>query len=113
MWALVGEQGAVLKRGHELGPVLAPVERRLMKLVEELSRVRPERCRPVARQAVHQRAIGGRRCRAAEHADHDAAHRLPEGRQHQQRRADHQRGERRGQLDRAGLLEQRDSAYST
>lgn len=35
MWALVNEQGAVLKRGHELGPVLAPVERRLMKLIEE------------------------------------------------------------------------------
>jgi hypothetical protein len=35
MWALVGEHGAVVKRGHELGPVLAPVERRLMKLVEE------------------------------------------------------------------------------
>ena len=34
MWALIGEQGMVLKRGHELGPVLAPVERRLMKLVE-------------------------------------------------------------------------------
>ena len=34
MWALVGEAGAVLKRGHELGPVLAPVERRLLKLVE-------------------------------------------------------------------------------
>lgn len=34
MWALVGEGGAVLKRGHELGPVLAPVERRLVKLVE-------------------------------------------------------------------------------
>ncbi len=34
MWSLVGEAGAVLKRGHELGPVLAPVERRLMKLVE-------------------------------------------------------------------------------
>jgi hypothetical protein len=33
MWALIGEQGAVLKRGHELGPVLAPVERRLVKLV--------------------------------------------------------------------------------
>lgn len=33
MWALIGEQGAVLKRGHELGPILAPVERRLMKLV--------------------------------------------------------------------------------
>ncbi|QJU58680.1 DUF2794 domain-containing protein [Sphingomonas sp. AP4-R1] len=34
-WALIGEGGAVLKRGHELGPVLAPVERKLMKLVEE------------------------------------------------------------------------------
>ena len=35
MWALIGENGAVLKRGQELAPVLAPVERRLMKLVEE------------------------------------------------------------------------------
>jgi Protein of unknown function (DUF2794) len=34
MWALIGEAGTVLKRGHELGLVLAPVERRLMKLVE-------------------------------------------------------------------------------
>jgi hypothetical protein len=34
MWALIGEAGIVLKRGHELGPVLAPVERRFMKLVE-------------------------------------------------------------------------------
>jgi Protein of unknown function (DUF2794) len=34
-WALVGEAGAVLRRGHELGPVLAPVERRLMKLVAD------------------------------------------------------------------------------
>jgi len=33
-WALIGEGGAVLKRGHELGPVLAPVERKLMKLVD-------------------------------------------------------------------------------
>lgn len=33
MWALIGEAGAVLRRGHELGPVLAPVERRLMKVV--------------------------------------------------------------------------------
>ena len=32
-WALIGEHGHVLKRGHELGPVLAPVERRLVKLV--------------------------------------------------------------------------------
>jgi energy-coupling factor transporter ATP-binding protein EcfA2 len=34
MWALVGEGGAILKRGHDLGPVLAPVERKLMKLVD-------------------------------------------------------------------------------
>ena len=33
IWALIGEGGAVLKRGAELGPVLAPVERKLMKLV--------------------------------------------------------------------------------
>ncbi len=33
-WALIGEGGAVLRRGHELGPVLAPVERKLLKLVE-------------------------------------------------------------------------------
>ena len=33
MWALIGENGMVLKRGHELGPVLAPVERRLLKVV--------------------------------------------------------------------------------
>ena len=32
-FALVGEHGAVLKRGHELAPVLAPLERRLMRLV--------------------------------------------------------------------------------
>jgi hypothetical protein len=35
LWALVGEAGQVIRRGHDLGPVLAPVERRLMKLVEE------------------------------------------------------------------------------
>ena len=34
MWALVGEAGQVIKRGHELGPVLAPLERRLLKIVE-------------------------------------------------------------------------------
>jgi hypothetical protein len=34
-WALIGEGGSVLKRGHDLGPVLAPVERRLMKLVAD------------------------------------------------------------------------------
>jgi hypothetical protein len=33
-FALVGEHGAVLKRGHELAPVLAPLERRLMRLVD-------------------------------------------------------------------------------
>ena len=32
-FALVGEQGVVLKRGHELAGVLAPLERRLMRLV--------------------------------------------------------------------------------
>lgn len=34
MWALVGEDGRMLKRGHELSPVLAPLERRLLKIVE-------------------------------------------------------------------------------
>ena len=32
-FALVGEHGVVLKRGHELGGILAPIERRLMRLV--------------------------------------------------------------------------------
>ena len=32
-FALVSEHGAVLKRGHELSPILAPLERRLMRLV--------------------------------------------------------------------------------
>lgn len=32
-FALIGEHGAVLKRGHELAPLLAPLERRLMRLV--------------------------------------------------------------------------------
>lgn len=35
MWALVGEGGSVLKRGHDLAAVLAPVERRLVKLVAD------------------------------------------------------------------------------
>jgi hypothetical protein len=35
MWALVAEQGMVVKRGHDLAGVLAPVERRLLKLVAE------------------------------------------------------------------------------
>ena len=34
MYALIGEGGAVLKRGHELSSVLAPLERRLLKLVD-------------------------------------------------------------------------------
>lgn len=34
MWTLFGEQGQVLKRGHELAGVLAPVERRLVKVVD-------------------------------------------------------------------------------
>jgi hypothetical protein len=33
MWAVYGEAGQVLKRGHELAGVLAVIERRLMKLV--------------------------------------------------------------------------------
>ena len=35
MWALFGEHGQVLKRGHELAGVLAPIERRLVKAVED------------------------------------------------------------------------------
>ena len=35
MWALIAEHGQVVTRGHEHGPVLAPVERRLMKLIED------------------------------------------------------------------------------
>jgi hypothetical protein len=34
-WALISEHGAVLKRGHELTPVLAPLERRLLRIVED------------------------------------------------------------------------------
>ena len=34
MWTLFGEHGQVLKRGHELAGILAPVERRLVKVVE-------------------------------------------------------------------------------
>lgn len=33
MWTLYGEHGQVLKRGHELAGILAPVERRLVKAV--------------------------------------------------------------------------------
>ncbi|MFD1951619.1 DUF2794 domain-containing protein [Sphingomonas arantia] len=35
MYALIGEGGTVLKRGHELAPILAPIERKLLKLVAE------------------------------------------------------------------------------
>jgi hypothetical protein len=35
MWALIGEAGSVLKRGQELAGVLAPVERKLVRLIEE------------------------------------------------------------------------------
>lgn len=33
-YALLGEAGAVLKRGHELRGVLAPIERKLVRVVE-------------------------------------------------------------------------------
>lgn len=33
-WILYGEGGVVLKRGHDLAGILAPVERRLVKLVD-------------------------------------------------------------------------------
>jgi hypothetical protein len=33
-FALVGEHGMVLKRGHELANVLAPLERRLLRIVD-------------------------------------------------------------------------------
>ena len=35
MWTLFGEHGQVLKRGHELANVLAPMERRLVKAVSD------------------------------------------------------------------------------
>ena len=34
-YALVSEHGVVLKRGHDLANVLAPIERRLMRLVRD------------------------------------------------------------------------------
>ena len=34
MYALVGDVGATLKRGHELSSILAPVERKLLKIVD-------------------------------------------------------------------------------
>jgi hypothetical protein len=35
MWALIGEAGQILKRGQELQNILAPVERKLLRIVEE------------------------------------------------------------------------------
>lgn len=35
MWALIGESGVVLRRGQELAGILAPVERRLLKVIED------------------------------------------------------------------------------
>ncbi|MEJ7934671.1 DUF2794 domain-containing protein [Sphingobium sp. AN558] len=35
MWALIGENGAILKRGQELQGVLAPVERKLLRIVDQ------------------------------------------------------------------------------
>lgn len=34
LWALIGEGGVTLKRGHDLAGILAPIERRLLKLVD-------------------------------------------------------------------------------
>jgi len=34
MWALIGEGGGVLKRGQELAGILAPVERKLVRLID-------------------------------------------------------------------------------
>ena len=33
MWTLQGEHGQVLKRGHDLSSVLAPMERKLLKVI--------------------------------------------------------------------------------
>jgi hypothetical protein len=35
MWALYGEAGQVLKRGHDLAGVLSPLERKLLKIVAD------------------------------------------------------------------------------
>ena len=35
MWTLFGEAGQVLKRGQELAGVLSPIERKLLKVVED------------------------------------------------------------------------------
>lgn len=34
MWTLFGEHGQVLKRGHALAGVMAPIERRLLKAID-------------------------------------------------------------------------------
>lgn len=34
MWLLIGEAGLVLRRGQELAGILAPVERKLVRLIE-------------------------------------------------------------------------------
>src|SRR3546814_15464917 len=58
-WALIGEHGMVLKRGHELGPVLAPIEPRLFKRVaEEL--FRPPSPDPALGAGPATRSEGGR-----------------------------------------------------
>ncbi len=46
MWALIGEQGMVLKRGHELGPVEADLARivRWRKRVNGTHQARPRSC---------------------------------------------------------------------
>jgi len=35
MWTLIGEAGHILKRGQELQGILAPVERKLLRIVAE------------------------------------------------------------------------------
>lgn len=35
MWTLFGESGQILKRGHELPGLLSPIERKLLKIVED------------------------------------------------------------------------------
>ncbi|AXB76336.1 DUF2794 domain-containing protein [Novosphingobium sp. P6W] len=35
MWTLFGEVGQVLKRGHDLSNILSPLERKLLKIVED------------------------------------------------------------------------------
>lgn len=35
MWSLISEAGAVMKRGDELANVLAPLERKLLKIIKD------------------------------------------------------------------------------